>query len=73
MEPMLNRVDMKNLFPGEKTHSICLAVLTVISLLILPACVQGWGKNDPDPEHCDRQRRPAGQLATGMFARGSTR
>jgi len=53
MEPILNRVDMKNLFPGEKTHSIRLAVLTVISLLLLPACVQGWGKNDPDPGVAD--------------------
>jgi uncharacterized protein YkwD len=53
MEPILNRVDMNNLSPGEKKHSIRLIVLTVISLLLLPACVQGWGKNVPDPGVAD--------------------
>jgi uncharacterized protein YkwD len=53
MEPILNRVDINNLSLGGKAHSIRLAVLTVISLLILPACVQGWGKNVPDPGVAD--------------------
>jgi len=30
-----------------------LAVLTVISLLLLPACAHGWGGEDPDPGVAD--------------------
>ena len=30
-----------------------LAVLTVFSLLVLPACGNGWGGNDPDPGVAD--------------------
>jgi uncharacterized protein YkwD len=32
---------------------VFLAVLTVFSQLILPACVHGWGKNVPDPGVAD--------------------
>ena len=44
---------MKNPFPGKKSHSLFFAVLTAFSLLVLPACVHGLGKNDPDPGVAD--------------------
>ncbi len=44
---------MKDLFPGKTTLGKYLAVLTVFLLLILPACVDGWGGNDPDPGVAD--------------------
>jgi len=44
---------MNNLFPGKKTLSLCFAVLTAFSLLVLPACAHGLGKNDPDPGVAD--------------------
>jgi uncharacterized protein YkwD len=48
-----NGVDMKDLFPGKTTLCRYLAVLTIFLLLILPACVDGWGGNDPDPGVAD--------------------
>jgi len=40
-----NRVDMKDLFPGKALIYRCLAVLTVFSILILPACGGGGDGN----------------------------
>src|SRR5512141_866500 len=39
--------------PGKTSHCKYLAVLTVLSLLILGACVNGWGGDDPDPGVAD--------------------
>ena len=44
---------MKDLFHGKAPFYSYLAVLTVFSLLILPACVHGWGGNVPDPGVAD--------------------
>ena len=50
---IVNRVDMKNLFPGKTTLCRRLAVLTLLSLLVLPAYVDGSGGNDPEPGVAD--------------------
>jgi uncharacterized protein YkwD len=44
---------MKDLFHGKAPFYSYLGVLTVFSLLILPACVHGWGGNVPDPGVAD--------------------
>ena len=44
---------MKELPQGKEQHYGYLVALTVFLLLILPACVNGWGGNDPDPGVAD--------------------
>jgi len=48
-----NRVDMNGLLRGKTKLWRYLAVLTVFSLLNLPACAKGWGGDDPDPGVAD--------------------
>jgi uncharacterized protein YkwD len=44
---------MKNIFPGKTIRGRNLAVLTLFSLLILPAYVDGGSRNDPAPGVAD--------------------